>query len=266
MRMTRTVALPESRPPAAVHVRPLRERLARLVLPVFTALSVIYLFLPIAVMIAFSFNNPRGRQNITWQGFTFSNYLDIWNRPDVTGPMVTSLTVAVISTIIATTIGTLIGHGPHALPVPGPWHDQHPDLPADGDAGDHPRRLAAVAVGLPGRLSASLVTIIDRPRDVQHQLRGRHHPRPPAGLQPIARGGGHGPRCGRMDDVPQGHLPAHLPRHPGRGAARLRPLDRRLRHHLVRVGHHASPSRSGSSVSAASAYRPRSTCSARSSS
>jgi spermidine/putrescine transport system permease protein len=87
----------------------LRVRVGRLVLPVYTAFAVAYLFLPIAVMIAFSFNDPRGRQNITWQGFTFQNYLDIWSRPDITGPMVTSLTVAVVSTLIATALGTLIG-------------------------------------------------------------------------------------------------------------------------------------------------------------
>jgi spermidine/putrescine transport system permease protein len=99
--------------PAATSVpenrRPLGARIGRLVLPVYTALAVLYLFLPIAVMIVFSFNDPRGRQNITWQGFTFGNYLDIWGRPDITGPMITSLTVAVVSTLIATTLGTLIG-------------------------------------------------------------------------------------------------------------------------------------------------------------
>jgi spermidine/putrescine transport system permease protein len=89
--------------------RSLRHRLAVLVLPVYTALAVAYLFLPIAVMIAFSFNDPGGRQNITWQGFTVRNYLDVWGRPDVTGPMITSLVVAVVSTLIATTLGTLIG-------------------------------------------------------------------------------------------------------------------------------------------------------------
>jgi ABC-type spermidine/putrescine transport system, permease component II len=89
--------------------RSLRRRLGALALPVFTGLAVAYLFLPIAVMIAFSFNDPRGRQNITWQGFTLHNYLDIWGRPDVTGPMITSLTVAIVSTIVATTLGTLIG-------------------------------------------------------------------------------------------------------------------------------------------------------------
>lgn len=87
---------------------PVGVRLRRLILPVYTGLAVAYLFLPIAVMIAFSFNDPRGRQNITWQGFTFGNYLDIWSRPDITGPMLTSLTVAVVSTLVATALGTLI--------------------------------------------------------------------------------------------------------------------------------------------------------------
>jgi len=59
-------------------------------------------------MIAFSFNNPRGHQNITWQGFTLDNYLTIWNRSDITDPMVTSLIIAVISTIVATAFGTMI--------------------------------------------------------------------------------------------------------------------------------------------------------------
>lgn len=78
-------------------------------LPAFTGLAVVYLFLPILVMMAFSFNDPLGRQNITWQGFTLENYLTVWKRPDVTGPMTTSLIVAVVATLIATTLGTLIG-------------------------------------------------------------------------------------------------------------------------------------------------------------
>ena len=79
------------------------------VLPVFTALVVVFMFLPIAVMIIFSFNNPLGRQNITWQGFTLQNYVTLWSRPDITGPMVNSLIIAVISTVIATAFGTLMG-------------------------------------------------------------------------------------------------------------------------------------------------------------
>lgn len=88
---------------------PLGQRLSRAVLPVYTALAVIYLFIPIAVMIAFSFNDPLGRQNITWQGFTFENYAQVWNRSDITGPMLASLTVAIVATIVSTILGTLIG-------------------------------------------------------------------------------------------------------------------------------------------------------------
>lgn len=94
--------LPERRPPIGA-------RLSRAVLPVYTALAVMYLFLPILAMIVFSFNNPRGRQNITWQGFTLDNYLSVWSRPDITGPMITSLVVAVLATLVATSLGTLIG-------------------------------------------------------------------------------------------------------------------------------------------------------------
>jgi spermidine/putrescine transport system permease protein len=89
--------------------RPLRARLSHSVLPIYVALVVGYLFLPIAVMILFSFNDPRGRFNITWQGFTIKNYLDVWSRPDITGPMTNSILIASFTTIIATVLGTLIG-------------------------------------------------------------------------------------------------------------------------------------------------------------
>jgi spermidine/putrescine transport system permease protein len=94
---------------APLHRTPLLGRIASSLLPAYTALAVTYLFLPIAVMIAFSFNDPKGRQNITWQGFTIDNYFTLWSRPDITGPMLNSLIVAVVGTIIATILGTLIG-------------------------------------------------------------------------------------------------------------------------------------------------------------
>ena len=84
------------------------SRLSRVLLFGFTALVVVFLFAPIAVMIIFSFNDPAGRQNITWQGFTIDNYFDLWGRPQITGPMVTSLAVAAISTVLATAFGTMI--------------------------------------------------------------------------------------------------------------------------------------------------------------
>jgi spermidine/putrescine transport system permease protein len=107
--MTAPAAAVPATEPLPLRQPTLGTRISRLVLPVFTALAVLYLFLPIVVMIAFSFNDPAGRQNITWQGFTLRNYLDVWGRPDITGPMLNSLIVAVVATLIATILGTLIG-------------------------------------------------------------------------------------------------------------------------------------------------------------
>jgi spermidine/putrescine transport system permease protein len=96
-------------PVPAHHRRPLSERLGSKVLPGFTALLLLFLFAPIAVMILFSFNDPHGRQNITWQGFTLRNYVDLWGRSQITDAMRNSLVVAAISTVIATTLGTMTG-------------------------------------------------------------------------------------------------------------------------------------------------------------
>ena len=103
--MTATATAVERRPARS---RP-RTRLAELLLPAFTGLLLLFLFAPIAVMIAFSFNDPAGRQNITWQGFTLRNYVDLWSRSQITDPMLVSLAVATISTLVATTFGTMIG-------------------------------------------------------------------------------------------------------------------------------------------------------------
>jgi spermidine/putrescine transport system permease protein len=87
---------------------PLGRRLSHLALPVYTTVLLLFLFAPIAVMIVFSFNDPGGRQNITWQGFTIRNYIDLWGRSQITTPMLVSIAVATVSTIVATTFGTMI--------------------------------------------------------------------------------------------------------------------------------------------------------------
>ena len=50
----------------------------RHLLGLFAALAMLYLLLPIAVVFLFSFNDPAGRFNYVWQGFTFDNWLN-WN-------------------------------------------------------------------------------------------------------------------------------------------------------------------------------------------
>ena len=87
---------------------PSGRRWTHYLLPIYTVALLAFLFAPIAVMIAFSFNDPGGRQNITWQGFTIRNYIDLWGRSQITTPMIVSLAVATVSTLVATAFGTMI--------------------------------------------------------------------------------------------------------------------------------------------------------------
>jgi spermidine/putrescine transport system permease protein len=77
-------------------------------LTIYATLALLYLFLPIAVVIAFSFNNPKGRFNFTWQGFTFDNWLHPFAYPALGPAMKTSLEIAALSSIFATALGTAI--------------------------------------------------------------------------------------------------------------------------------------------------------------
>lgn len=90
--------------------RPLSARVRGAILPVYTALVVGYLFLPIVVMAAFGFNDIQGRFNFTWQGFTLEHWANLFNKyPALNQSLINTLIVAVISTLVATTFGTLIG-------------------------------------------------------------------------------------------------------------------------------------------------------------
>ena len=80
----------------------------RHLLTVYALLAFTYLLLPIAVVIAFSFNAPAGRFNYTWQGFTLDNWRNWDAVPGLSDAMWLSLQIAAISAVAATTLGTLI--------------------------------------------------------------------------------------------------------------------------------------------------------------
>jgi spermidine/putrescine transport system permease protein len=71
-------------------------------------LALVYLFLPVAVVIIFSFNDPVGRQNTIWNEFSLDAWLNICRDPSICTSVVTSLQIAFISTVVATFLGTLI--------------------------------------------------------------------------------------------------------------------------------------------------------------
>ena len=67
-----------------------------------------YLLLPIAVVIAFSFNDPLGRFNYTWEGFTLEHWQEPFGPPGLQDAIVTSIQIAVLASLVATALGTLI--------------------------------------------------------------------------------------------------------------------------------------------------------------
>ncbi|MGH2786913.1 MAG: ABC transporter permease [Actinomycetota bacterium] len=75
-------------------------------LPTYTALVILYLFIPTIVMVVFGFNDFQGRFNFIWQGFTLEHYQGVLGIPDLTEALKNSLIVATISTVIATICGT----------------------------------------------------------------------------------------------------------------------------------------------------------------
>jgi len=77
-------------------------------LRIYAALAFAYIFLPIAYVAVFSFNDG-GKSNIVWRGFTLQN----WAHPcggasGVCSAVGNSLQIGLISTVIATVLGTMV--------------------------------------------------------------------------------------------------------------------------------------------------------------
>jgi spermidine/putrescine transport system permease protein len=74
---------------------------------VYAVITFVFLLIPIAYTVAFSFNDAR-RTNIIWRGFTFDNWLSVCESPNVCESFSNSILVAVVATVMATTLGTMI--------------------------------------------------------------------------------------------------------------------------------------------------------------
>jgi spermidine/putrescine transport system permease protein len=82
----------------------LREHAVNIV----AGLVVVYMLIPIAVILLFSFNNPEGRYNYTWVGFTFDHWAHAFSRPELTEALLTSLKLALVATAVSTIVGTMM--------------------------------------------------------------------------------------------------------------------------------------------------------------
>jgi spermidine/putrescine transport system permease protein len=83
-------------------------RLGDFILRFVAGLVLVYLFIPIAVIVAFSFNDPSGKFNLTWRGFTLENWTDPFRYSQLTDALWTSLQVAALSTAVSIVLGTLV--------------------------------------------------------------------------------------------------------------------------------------------------------------
>jgi spermidine/putrescine transport system permease protein len=84
------------------------RRLGDLALRAVAGLILVYLFIPIAVIVLFSFNDPSGKFNLNWRGFTTANWADPFRYPQLTEALRTSLQVAALSTAVSIVLGTLV--------------------------------------------------------------------------------------------------------------------------------------------------------------
>jgi spermidine/putrescine transport system permease protein len=74
---------------------------------IYVAIAFVFLMIPIVYTIVFSFNDAR-RTNIVWRGFTLDNWLTVCEAPTVCESFGNSIVVAVVATVMATTLGTMI--------------------------------------------------------------------------------------------------------------------------------------------------------------
>jgi spermidine/putrescine transport system permease protein len=79
-----------------------------ILLKVVAGLVLLYIFIPIFVIVLFSFNKPAGKFNYTWQGFTLDNWANPFKYPALAQALKMSVEVAAISTAIAVVLGTLL--------------------------------------------------------------------------------------------------------------------------------------------------------------
>ncbi|HSD23954.1 MAG TPA: ABC transporter permease [Solirubrobacterales bacterium] len=82
--------------------------LKRNAIMIYGALAIAYMLVPIGLIIVFSFNDPAGKFNFTWQGFTLSHWAHPFEISELTNALLLSLRLALLATVISTILGTMI--------------------------------------------------------------------------------------------------------------------------------------------------------------
>lgn len=103
--MTPVASTQAASPVPAGGVRRLRgPRLLELGLAGWTAAVFVFLYLPILVLVAYSFNTSK--LNIVWEGFTFRWYGELFHHTPLIRALKNSLIIAVAATVLSVALGT----------------------------------------------------------------------------------------------------------------------------------------------------------------
>lgn len=84
------------------------KRLKKIPTKIYMALVMIFLYLPIAVLVVYSFND--GKTSV-WKGFTFKWYYELFNNEAIMNSLYNTLIIAVLAAVIATLLGTMAAIG-----------------------------------------------------------------------------------------------------------------------------------------------------------
>ncbi len=93
------------------------EKLPPIWLRIYALLAYLYIYGPIVILIIFSFNTMK--LNIRWEGFTLKWYQVLFHDQQVMQATSNTLIIALVSTVVATIIGTLAALAMHRYRFPG---------------------------------------------------------------------------------------------------------------------------------------------------
>jgi spermidine/putrescine transport system permease protein len=74
----------------------------------FAAFALLFMFLPVMIVVLFSFNVPAGRFNYNWNQFSTIAWTNVWQDPQITDAVKLSIEIALLSTTVSVVLGTLI--------------------------------------------------------------------------------------------------------------------------------------------------------------
>lgn len=84
-----------------------RARIKSFITKLFCLVVYIFLFLPISVVVANSFNATTSKPYLSWKGFTFKWYIKLFENDALLASFGNTMIIAIVSTLLATAIGTL---------------------------------------------------------------------------------------------------------------------------------------------------------------